>query len=85
MTPAPAKTVYNMSINITRWASSRRPSALKHDIQADGQSQRIASCGARAGATFKYNSDKTGRTQYGLIAEEVAKVAPDLVVREQQR
>ena len=32
--------------------------------------------------TFKYNSDKTGRTQYGLIAEEVAKVAPDLVFRD---
>ena len=26
--------------------------------------------------TFKYNSDKTGRTQYGVIAEEVAKVVP---------
>ena len=32
--------------------------------------------------TFKYNSDKTGRTQYGLIAEEVAEVAPDLVFRD---
>jgi hypothetical protein len=29
--------------------------------------------------TFKYNSDKKGRTQYGLIAEEVAEVASDLV------
>ena len=30
--------------------------------------------------TFKYNSDKKGTTQYGLIAEEVAEVDPDLVV-----
>ena len=32
--------------------------------------------------TYKYNGDKTARTQYGLIAEEVAKVAPDLVFRD---
>ena len=32
--------------------------------------------------TFKYNSDKTAKTQYGVIAEEVAKVAPDLVFRD---
>ena len=32
--------------------------------------------------TFKYNSDKTGRTQYGLIAEDVAEVTPDLVFRD---
>jgi uncharacterized coiled-coil protein SlyX len=31
--------------------------------------------------TFKYNTDKNDRTQYGLIAEEVATVNPDLVVR----
>ena len=32
--------------------------------------------------TFKYNNDKKGKTQYGLIAEEVAEVAPDLVFRD---
>jgi uncharacterized coiled-coil protein SlyX len=32
--------------------------------------------------TFKYISDKKSRTQYGLIAEEVAEVAPDLVFRD---
>ena len=31
--------------------------------------------------TFHYNSDKTNRPEFGLIAEEVAKVDPDLVVR----
>jgi septal ring factor EnvC (AmiA/AmiB activator) len=30
--------------------------------------------------TFKYNSDKTNTPQFGLIAEEVAAVNPDLVL-----
>src|SRR5437667_10897200 len=33
--------------------------------------------------TFHYNSDNTGTPQFGLIAEEVAKVNPDLVVRDE--
>jgi hypothetical protein len=32
--------------------------------------------------TFHYKSDKTGTAQFGLIAEEVAQVNPDLVVRD---
>jgi hypothetical protein len=32
--------------------------------------------------TFHYNSQPSGTLQYGLIAEEVAKVFPDLVVRD---
>ena len=32
--------------------------------------------------TFHYKSDKVGTPQFGLIAEEVAKVNPDLVVRD---
>ncbi len=31
--------------------------------------------------TFQYKNDKAGRPQFGLIAEEVAEVNPDLVVR----
>ena len=31
--------------------------------------------------TFHYKSDSTGTPQFGLIAEEVAQVNPDLVVR----
>jgi len=31
---------------------------------------------------FHYKSDRTNRTQFGLIAEEVAKVDPDLVVQD---
>jgi hypothetical protein len=33
--------------------------------------------------TFKLKSDATGTRQYGLIAEEVAKVYPELVIRDQ--
>jgi uncharacterized coiled-coil protein SlyX len=32
--------------------------------------------------TFNYKSDKTATPQFGLIAEEVAEVNPDLVVRD---
>ena len=57
-------------------ASSRR---FKHDIQPmDKASEAIL---ALKPVTFKYNSDVNGRTQYGLVAEDVAKVNPDLVVR----
>jgi hypothetical protein len=31
--------------------------------------------------TFHYKSDPNGELQYGLIAEEVAKVYPDLVTK----
>ena len=33
--------------------------------------------------TFHYKSDKTNRSEFGLIAEEVAKINPDLVVRDE--
>jgi hypothetical protein len=33
-------------------------------------------------ATFHYKSDKTGSRQFGLIAEDVAEISPDLVVRD---
>jgi trimeric autotransporter adhesin len=57
--------------------SSRR---FKHDIKPmDNASEAIL---ALKPVSFKYNSDKKGTTQYGLIAEEVAEVAPDLVFRD---
>ena len=33
--------------------------------------------------TFRYKSDRSATSQFGLIAEEVAEVNPDLVVRDQ--
>ncbi len=34
--------------------------------------------------TFHYKSDNTKRPEFGLIAEEVAEIDPDLVVRDQK-
>jgi hypothetical protein len=34
--------------------------------------------------TFQYKGDKTGRPQFGLIAEEVAEVNPGLIVRDKE-
>src|SRR5438034_11435350 len=57
-------------------ASSRR---FKHDIQPmDKASEAVL---ALKPVTFKYNADKNGRTQYGLIPEEVATGNPALVVQ----
>ncbi len=56
--------------------SSRK---LKHDIKPmDKASETLYQFKP---VTFKYNSDWKGTTQYGLIAEEVAEVDPQLVVR----
>src|SRR6267142_93491 len=55
--------------------SSRK---LKHDIHPmDKASETLFQFKP---VTFKYNSDWKGMTQYGLIAEEVAEVDPQLVV-----
>jgi len=34
--------------------------------------------------TFRYKSDRTDTPQFGLIAEEVAEVYPDLIVRDKE-
>jgi hypothetical protein len=56
--------------------SSRK---LKHDIQPMNKASETLY--HFKPVTFKYNSDWKGTTQYGLIAEEVAEVDPQLVVR----
>jgi hypothetical protein len=56
--------------------SSRK---YKHDIQPmDKASETLYQLKP---VTFKFNSDWKGSTQYGLIAEDVAAVDPQLVVR----
>jgi hypothetical protein len=58
-------------------SSSRR---FKKEIRTmDKASEAIL---ALKPVTFHYKSDNTGRPQFGLIAEEVAEVNPDLVVRD---
>ena len=57
-------------------SSSRR---FKDDVKPmDSASEAIESLRP---VTFHYKSDKQNTPQFGLIAEEVAKVNPDLVVR----
>ena len=57
-------------------SSSRR---FKNEIKPmDKASEAIL---ALKPVTFHYKSDNTGTPQFGLIAEEVANVNPDLVVR----
>ena len=58
-------------------SSSRR---FKSEIrQMDKESEPVL---ALKPVTFHYKSDSKGTPQFGLIAEEVAKVNPDLVVRD---
>ena len=57
-------------------SSSRR---FKNDIKAmDKASEAIL---ALKPVTFHYNNDKTNTAQFGLVAEEVEQVNPDLIVR----
>ena len=59
-------------------SSSRR---FKNEIKSmDKVSEAIL---ALKPVTFHYKNDNTGTPQFGLIAEEVAKVNPDLIVRDE--
>ena len=58
-------------------SSSQR---FKHDVKPmDKASEAIL---AFKPVTFHYKSDNTNRPEFGLVAEEVAEVNPDLVVRD---
>jgi hypothetical protein len=58
-------------------SSSRR---FKDEIKPMDQASEAILC--LKPVTFHYKSDHTARPQFGLIAEEVAEVNPDLVVRD---
>jgi hypothetical protein len=58
-------------------SSSRR---FKDEIKPMNQASEAILC--LKPVTFHYKTDHTARPQFGLIAEEVAKVNPDLVVRD---
>jgi hypothetical protein len=59
-------------------SSSRR---FKHEIKPmDKASEAVLSLKP---VTFNYKSDSTNTPQFGLIAEQVAEINPDLVVRDQ--
>jgi len=60
-------------------SSSRR---FKHDVESmDKASEAIL---ALKPVTFHYKSDKTNTSQFGLIAEDVAEVNQDLIVRDEK-
>jgi Chaperone of endosialidase len=58
-------------------SSSRR---FKREIKPMNQTSEAIL--ALKPVTFHYKSDKTNRPEFGLIAEEVAEVNPDLVIRD---
>ena len=58
-------------------SSSRR---FKEDINPMGQASEAIL--ALKPVTFCYKNDNTGTAQFGLIAEDVAEISPDLVVRD---
>jgi endosialidase-like protein len=60
-------------------SSSRR---FKKDIKPMDQTSQVI-LGLKP-VTFHYKSDHTNTPQFGLVAEEVAEVNPDLVVRDSQ-
>ena len=67
----------DMNGNLGTAASSQR---FKRDIRPmDNGSEAIL---ALKPVTFQYKSDSKGTPQFGLIGEEVAKLNPDLVVRD---
>jgi hypothetical protein len=75
--PGTQAAVYVDQFNVVGiFNSSRR---YKHDIQPmDKASETLHRLKP---VSFKFNSDWKGTTQYGLIAEDVAEVDPQLVVR----
>jgi hypothetical protein len=76
--PGTQQAVYVDQFNVVGIMSSSR--RFKHDIKPmDKASEALL---ALKPVTFKYNSDTKGAPQYGLIAEEVAEVNPNLVSRD---
>jgi hypothetical protein len=76
------KTIKQAAVEGSRMADRPSPSSqrFKHDIKPmDKISDAIL---ALKPVTFHYKSDGTNTPQFGLVAEDVAKVNPDLVVRD---
>ena len=59
-------------------SSSRR---FKKDVKPMGNASEALL--ALKPVTFHYKTDKTNRPEFGLIAEEVAKINPELVIRDE--
>jgi archaellum component FlaC len=57
------------------------PSSIRYKKDVEDMNDASAPILKLRPVTFKYKTDPTGAVQYGLIAEDVDKVMPDLVVR----
>ena len=75
--PGTQEAVFVDQFNVVGIISSSR--RYKHDIKPMDKASEVIL--ALKPVTFKFNSDWKATTQYGLIAEEVAEVDPQLVVR----
>ena len=71
--------VIDSADQLSTMSSSRR---YKHEIKPMGCVSEVIV--ALKPVTFEYKTDKTNTPQFGLIAEQVANVNPDLVVRDEK-
>ena len=77
--PAPLTVMCGSDGKLSANASSRR---FKHDIKPiDKASEAIL---ALKPVSFRYNNDSTNTAWFGLIAEDVAQVSEDLIVRDKE-
>jgi Chaperone of endosialidase len=77
--PSPLTVLCGSNGKLTANPSSRR---FKHDIKPmDNVSEAIL---ALKPVTFRYNNDSTNTPWFGLIAEDVAEVSEDLIVRDKE-
>jgi len=77
--PSPLTVMCGSDGKLTANASSRR---FKHDIKSiDKASEAIL---ALKPVSFRYNNDSTNTPWFGLIAEDVAQVSEDLIVRDKE-
>jgi trimeric autotransporter adhesin len=76
--PSPLPVMCGSNGKLSANASSRR---FKHDIKPIENSEVIL---ALKPVAYHYNNDATNSPDFGLIAEDVAEVAPDLVIRDEE-
>jgi hypothetical protein len=69
-------------VNASGQLSVGPPSAERFKTAIALMGESTARLGELRPVTFQYKSDPHGARQYGLIAEEVAKVYPELVIRD---
>jgi uncharacterized coiled-coil protein SlyX len=76
-------TPLTVTINASGQLGTQAPSSRRFKKEIKPMAQASEAILALKPVTFHYKSDNTGTPQFGLIAEEVAQVNPDLVVRDE--